>query len=54
MNHQHDRGTINHNAIAALVTSKTFQSKTERPKKGKGSYKRNKRVDNSNPFLVSC
>jgi alternative ribosome-rescue factor len=34
------RGTINHSAMAALVTSKIFCMKVEKAKKGKGSYNR--------------
>jgi len=40
MAHDHNRGKINHNAMAALVTSPLFKAKTEKPKKGKGSYVR--------------
>ncbi|MCT6701028.1 ribosome alternative rescue factor ArfA [Rheinheimera sp. 4Y26] len=36
----HGRGDINHNALAALVTSPLFRSKVEKPKKGKGAYSR--------------
>lgn len=35
--HDHGRGKIKDNALAALVTSKTFKSKVEDPKKGKGT-----------------
>jgi len=34
------RGTINHSAIAALVTSKVFTMRVEKAKKGKGSFNR--------------
>ena len=34
------RGTINHSAMAALVTSKIFSMRVEKAKKGKGSFKR--------------
>lgn len=37
---EHGRGEIKGNAMAALVTSKVYRSKTEKPKKGKGSFKR--------------
>lgn len=37
---EHGRGEVKHNAMAALVTSKVFRSATEKPKKGKGSFKR--------------
>jgi alternative ribosome-rescue factor len=49
MSHDHQRGDIKHSAVGALVTSPLFRSKTESPKKGKGSYKRQKcfTTDNS-------
>lgn len=34
------RGTINHNAMAALVTSKVFSMRVVQAKKGKGSFNR--------------
>ncbi|TEW49576.1 alternative ribosome-rescue factor A [Psychromonas sp. RZ5] len=34
------RGTINHSALGALVTSKVFKLRVEKAKKGKGSFKR--------------
>jgi len=34
------RGTINHSALGALVTSKVFRQRVEKAKKGKGSFKR--------------
>ncbi|RBW46656.1 ribosome alternative rescue factor ArfA [Psychromonas sp. B3M02] len=34
------RGTINHSAMAALVTSKVFTMRVEKAKKGKGSFSR--------------
>jgi len=34
------RGTINHSAMAALVTSKVFAMRVVKPKKGKGAFKR--------------
>lgn len=34
------RGTINHSAIAALVTSRVFSMHVEKAKKGKGSFNR--------------
>lgn len=37
MDNDHGRGVIKDNALAALVTSKTFKSKVEKPKKGKGT-----------------
>jgi len=38
--HDSKRGTIKDNALKALVTSELFKMRTERPKKGKGSYSR--------------
>lgn len=38
----HGRGKVKDNALKAIVTSKIFRSKTEKPKKGKGSYRREK------------
>jgi alternative ribosome-rescue factor len=40
MKHDLRRGKINDNAVAAIVTSPLFASKTEKPAKGKGSYTR--------------
>lgn len=40
MAHDHQRGTIRENAMAALVTSPLFKHKTFKPRKGKGSYNR--------------
>ncbi len=34
------RGTINHSALGALVTSKVFCMRVVKVKKGKGSFKR--------------
>jgi alternative ribosome-rescue factor len=48
MKHEHGRGKITDNAIAALVTSPMFKAKQFKSKKGKGSYTRknmNKVVD---------
>jgi len=42
MDNDHGRGKIKDNALAALVTSRTFKCKVEKPKKGKGAkYTRN-------------
>ena len=38
--HEHGRGEIKDDAMAALVTSNLFRPKQETPEKGKGSYKR--------------
>ena len=40
MKHEHNKGTIRDNALKALVRSNLFRHKTERKKKGKGSYNR--------------
>lgn len=40
MKHDHKRGIIKENAMAALVTSPIFKPKIEQNKKGKGSYSR--------------
>lgn len=34
---EHGRGTINHNALAAIVTSRIFRARIEKSKKGKGT-----------------
>lgn len=46
MSHDHHRGTINDSAVKALVTSPLFKSKTEKPRKGKGSYSRKRKSSN--------
>ena len=38
--HESGRGRINDNALKALVTSPLFRTRTEKAKKGKGSYNR--------------
>lgn len=51
---QHNKGKIKDNAIKALVRSNIFRHKIEKPKKGAGSYNRQKtkRLDNySERFL---
>ncbi|BAJ00580.1 ribosome alternative rescue factor ArfA [Shewanella violacea] len=40
MEHDSGRGIIKDNALKALVTSELFRMRTEKPKKGKGSYNR--------------
>ena|GEM_PF-286732 len=40
MTHQLNKGKIRDNALKALVRSNLFRHKTERKKKGKGSYNR--------------
>ncbi|GIU05732.1 hypothetical protein TUM4445_04560 [Shewanella sp. MBTL60-112-B2] len=38
--HESGRGVIRDNALKAIVTSSLFRTRTEKPKKGKGSYNR--------------
>ncbi|GIU44514.1 ribosome alternative rescue factor ArfA [Shewanella algidipiscicola] len=38
--HDSGRGIIKDNALKAIVTSELFRMRTEKPKKGKGSYNR--------------
>jgi alternative ribosome-rescue factor len=38
--HEHGRGTIQDNALQALVTSPLYRTRVVTPKKGKGSYHR--------------
>lgn len=38
--HDSGRGVIKDNALKAIVTSELFRMRTEKPKKGKGSYNR--------------
>ena len=40
MKHEHNKDKIRDNALKALVRSNLFRHKTERKKKGKGSYNR--------------
>lgn len=58
---EHGRGEIRDNALKALVTSKLFQTKVVKVKKGKGSYNRKGRnskdyalvvLDKPNSFLL--
>lgn len=39
-NYQHKKGTINDNAIEALLHDPLFRQRIERKKKGRGSYNR--------------
>ncbi|MBQ4833599.1 ribosome alternative rescue factor ArfA [Pseudoalteromonas sp. MMG010] len=48
------RGTVKHNALAALVTSKVFKSQVVTAKKGKGSYKRNNKHTGQEPYLIAA
>jgi alternative ribosome-rescue factor len=38
--HDSGRGIIKDNALKAIVTSELFRMRTEKPRKGKGSYNR--------------
>lgn len=49
---EHGRGEIRDNAIKALVTSKLFQTKIVRAKKGKGSYNRKGRNSKDYALVV--
>ncbi|MBV7317471.1 ribosome alternative rescue factor ArfA [Shewanella sp. NIFS-20-20] len=40
LSHDTGRGTIQDNALKALVTSPLFRARVEKPKKGKGAYQR--------------
>ncbi|MCL1137653.1 ribosome alternative rescue factor ArfA [Shewanella pneumatophori] len=40
LEHESGRGSIKDNALKAIVTSSLFRTRTEKPKKGKGSYNR--------------
>jgi alternative ribosome-rescue factor len=40
LEHESGRGVIKDNALKAIVTSTLFRTRTEKPKKGKGSYNR--------------
>lgn len=51
--HELGRGTVNHSHIGALVTSKLFRCKTEKAKKGKGSFKRAGKHKGKEPFQSS-
>ncbi|MGD8110873.1 alternative ribosome-rescue factor A [Vibrio sp. TRT 21S02] len=44
------RGQINDNMLKALVTSKLFQSKVEKSKKGKGSFTRKMKHKGKEPY----
>lgn len=48
------RGQINHNALAALVTSKLFQVQVVKAKKGKGSFERNAKHKGQEPYLMAA
>ncbi|KKO45140.1 hypothetical protein WG68_11980 [Arsukibacterium ikkense] len=49
---EHGRGDIRDNALKALVTSKLFQPKVVKAKKGKGSYQRKGRNSKDYALVV--
>ncbi|MCS4306418.1 alternative ribosome-rescue factor [Rheinheimera pacifica] len=51
---EHGRGEIRDNAIKALVTSKLFQTRVVKAKKGKGSYNRKGRNSKDYALVVSA
>jgi len=48
------RGTINHSALGALVTSKVFSMRVEKAKKGKGSYKRKAKHSGKESYQIAA
>jgi len=50
------RGDINHNFLAALVTSKVYKPRVVKAKKGKGAYMRKNRNNGkgSEPYLIAA
>lgn len=48
------RGTIQHNFLAALVTSKVCQTQVVKAKKGKGSYQRKGKHGAQEPYLMAA
>jgi len=50
---EHGRGEIRDNALKALVTSKLFQPRVVKAKKGKGSYNRKGRNSKDYALVVS-
>lgn len=51
---EHGRGEIRDNAVKALVTSKLFQTRVVKAKKGKGSYNRKGRNAKDYALFVSA
>jgi len=47
------RGTINHNALSALVTSKVFKIRVEKAKKGKGSFQRKAKYTSKESYQIA-
>ncbi|MGR5366925.1 alternative ribosome-rescue factor A [Photobacterium damselae] len=52
--HDHGRGEIKGNALAALVTSRLFRCKSEKAKKGRGSYSRRAKHIGKEPYQNTC
>jgi len=50
------RGDINHNFLAALVTSQVYKQRVVKAKKGKGAYMRKDKHNNkgSEPYLIAA
>ncbi|WP_165726398.1 ribosome alternative rescue factor ArfA [Pseudoalteromonas sp. SA25] len=48
------RGVINHNALAAMVTSKLFKPQVVKAKKGKGSFKRSNKHSGQESYLIAA
>ncbi|TMP07616.1 ribosome alternative rescue factor ArfA [Pseudoalteromonas sp. S3178] len=48
------RGVINHNALAALATSKVFKPQVVKAKKGKGSFKRGSKHVGRESYLIAA
>jgi len=48
------RGEIRDNFLAALVTSKVYKLQIVKAKKGKGSFKRNKKHQGEEPYLIAA
>jgi len=48
------RGTINHSAIAALVTSKVFAMRVVKAKKGKGSFTRKEKHSGKECYQIAA
>ena len=47
------RGKVNHNHMAALVTSKLYRQQIVKAKKGKGAYSR-KQKKGQEPYLMAA
>lgn len=48
------RGTVQHNAMAALVTSRVFRSQVVKARKGKGSYQRKEKHKGRESCLIAA